>query len=223
MKPLIGEYMRNDILQGLYGISDTILTPYGSLESQLKDAIKGGLKIFQLRDKTSDRNALIEKIYRLSELCAKNNVLFVLNDHIDLASRLKIQALHIGRNTHTRTLDDMQYLKYFSKARKQFSGILGASAYGDISLAKKLENLGADYVAFGAIFPSITKPKAPCIGVEILSQAKDILKIPICAIGGISKENINLLKIADMCALISDLWDKNPLLNAQIILQKWRL
>ncbi|WP_066388265.1 thiamine phosphate synthase [Helicobacter himalayensis] len=215
--------MRNDILQGLYGISDTILTPYESLESQLKDAIKGGLKIFQLRDKTSDRNALIEKIYRLSELCAKKNVLFVLNDHIDLASRLKIQALHIGRNTHTQTLDDMQYLKYFSKARKQFSGILGASAYGDISLAKKLENLGADYVAFGAIFPSITKPKAPCIGVEILSQAKDILKIPICAIGGISKENINLLKIADMCALISDLWDKNPLLNAQIILQKWRL
>lgn len=213
--------MRTDILQGLYGISDTILTPYETLESQLKDAIKGGLKIFQLRDKISDDDTLIEKIYHLSELCAKNNVLFVLNDHVELASRLNTQALHIGRNTHTQTLDDIHYLKYFSKARKQFSGILGASAYGDISLAKKLKNLGADYVAFGAIFPSITKPKALCVGVEILSQAKEVLRIPICAIGGISKENIYLLKIADMCAIISDLWDKNPLLNAQILLQRW--
>ncbi|RDU55026.1 thiamine phosphate synthase [Helicobacter sp. MIT 00-7814] len=214
--------MKASALQGLYGISDTILTPYETLELQLKDAIKGGLKIFQLRNKTSDDDALREKIYHLSKLCAKNNVLFVLNDRVELASRLKIQALHIGRNTHTQTLDDTHYLEYFSKVRKQFSGILGASAYGDISLAKKLENLGADYVAFGAIFPSITKPKAPCIGVETLSQAKEVLRIPICAIGGISKENINLLKIADMCALISDLWDKNPLLNAQILLQRWR-
>lgn len=186
----------NTTLSGLYGISDSILTPKETIYHQVQEAIKGGMKIFQFRDKTSDDNDIIEIIYQLMGICAISNVLFVLNDRVELAIKLKCPALHIGKDD-----GDIQVI------RKHFKGILGASSYGDLARAKDLEKQGVDYVAFGAIFPSNTKPSAKCIGVEILSQARKNLTIPICAIGGISNNNIKLLKNADIFAVISALWN----------------
>ena len=93
-----------------------------------------------------------------------------------------------------------------AQARERFKGILGASSYADLQRAKDLESLGVDYVAFGAFFSSLTKPNAPLAPLEILESAKASLNIPICAIGGISTQNIHLLKNANMCAVISALW-----------------
>ena len=86
-----------------------------------------------------------------------------------------------------------------------------------------MEKKGADYVAFGAFFSSSTKPNAPIIKQSILKNAKKKLKIPICAIGGITSENIYQLKESDMFAIISDIWksenieEKVKLINLQIV------
>lgn len=185
----------NTKLQGIYAISDEILTPYEILPQCLESALKAGVKIFQLRDKSHSDEWLYPIAKELLGLCERYNALFVLNDRLNLALKLQAPALHIGR-------DDGE----FSRVRERFSGILGASSYGDLQRAKILESLGADYVAFGAFFPSPTKPNATAAPLELLLQAKQTLKIPICAIGGISTQNIHLLKNADMCAVISSLW-----------------
>ncbi|BAM12177.1 thiamine monophosphate synthase [Helicobacter cinaedi PAGU611] len=188
----------NTRLQGIYAISDEILTPYEILSQCVESALKAGVRIFQLRDKSHSDEWLCPIAKELLKLCERYNALFVLNDRLDLALRLNAPALHIGR-------DDGE----FSRVRERFSGILGASSYGDLQRAKVLESLGADYVAFGAFFPSPTKPNAAAVPLELLIQAKQTLKIPICAIGGISTQNIHLLKNADMNAVISSLWANN--------------
>lgn len=187
-----------DALQGIYAISDEILTPYEILSQCVESALKAGVRIFQLRDKSHSDEWLYPIAKKLLKLCERYNALFVLNDRLDLALKLQTPALHIGK-------DDGE----FSRVRERFSGILGASSYGDLQRAKILESLGADYVAFGAFFPSPTKPNAKPAPLEILTQAQQTLKIPICAIGGISTQNIHLLKNADMCAVISSLWANN--------------
>lgn len=183
------------ILQGIYAISDEILTPYEILPQCLESALKAGVKIFQLRDKSHSDSWLYPKAKELMALCEKYNALFVMNDRLDLALRLNAPALHLGKDDGA-----------IARARERFKGILGASSYADLQRAKDLESLGVDYVAFGAFFSSLTKPNAPLAPLEILESAKASLNIPICAIGGISTQNIHLLKNADMCAIISALW-----------------
>lgn len=187
-----------DALQGIYAISDEILTPYEILSQCVESALKAGVRIFQLRDKSHSDEWLYPIAKELLKLCERYNALFVLNDRLDLALKLQVPALHIGK-------DDGE----FAAVRERFSGILGASSYGDLQKAQILESLGADYVAFGAFFLSPTKPNATAAPLELLPQAKQTLKIPICAIGGISTQNIHLLKNADMCAVISSLWSHN--------------
>lgn len=196
--------MKDKVLSGVYGISDEILTPFSTLTHQVQEAIAGGMKIFQFRDKNSLDNDIIEIVQHLMDICVKSNVLFVLNDRVELAITLGVPALHIGESDGDLPL-----------IRKRFKGILGVSSYGDLARAQKIESSGADYVAFGAMFPSPTKPNAPRVGIEILQQAREALEIPICAIGGISKDNIRMLKNADMCAVISSLWNGDPRENAE--------
>lgn len=182
-------------LQGIYAISDEILTPYDILPQCLESALKAGIKIFQLRDKSHSDTWLYPKAKELMRLCEAYNALFVLNDRLTLALRLNAPALHLGKDDGAIT-----------EARARFKGILGASSYGSMQRAQELESLGVDYVAFGSFFPSPTKPNAPRAPLEILESAKATLHIPLCAIGGISTMNISLLKNADMCAVISALW-----------------
>ena len=186
------------VLQGIYGISNEALTPYEILSQCLESALKGGIKIFQLRDKSHSDEWLYERAKPLMELCEKYNALFVINDRLNLALKLNAPALHLGKDDGA-----------IQNARERFKGILGASSYGDLQRAKDLESLGVDYVAFGAFFASPTKPNAPLAPLEILETAKASLNTPICAIGGISTHNIHLLKNTDMCAVISSLWEKD--------------
>lgn len=186
-------------LCGIYAISNELVTPYEILPLCVESALKAGVKIFQLRDKTHSDEWLYPYAKELLELCEHYGALFVLNDRLELALKLNAKALHIGR-------DDASSQSALSRVRQRFKGILGVSSYGDLQRAKFLESMGVDYVAFGAFFPSSTKPNAPRASLEILARAKAELTLPICAIGGISTSNIQLLKIADMHAVIGSLW-----------------
>lgn len=80
---------------------------------------------------------------------------------------------------------------------------------------------GADYIAFGACFKSLTKPSAKTISLEIFTQAKK-LNLPMCAIGGITKDNIAQIKNAQMAACISSIWQGNIKKNVQELLENFK-
>ncbi|RXJ90862.1 thiamine phosphate synthase [Arcobacter sp. CECT 8983] len=185
-------------LNGLYVISDDILTPKETILIQVKEALEGGATIVQLRDKTSSDEEIEKLVLDLQELCRKYKALFVLNDRVELAIKLQCDGLHVGRSDHHRV----------EEIRKEYKGILGISCYGNLQLAKEMQDKGADYVAFGSFFPSLTKPNAAVVNKEVIKNAKKELNIPVCVIGGITSKNANILinEGANMLAVISDIW-----------------
>lgn len=185
-------------LNGLYVITDDILTPASTLLKQVKHALQGGAKIVQYRDKKNTLSHIKNIALKLEHLCKKYNAIFILNDEVELAIELGLSGLHVGKSEHHRV----------EEIRKKFSGYLGISCYGDVVLAKGMQDKGVDYVAFGSFFSSPTKPTSIVVDLEVLSLAKEQLDIPICAIGGINSENIAQVMIynPDMVCLISDIW-----------------
>lgn len=202
-------------LEGIYAISDENLTPYGEIFTMLQKAIVGGISIFQFRDKSHKDSEIESLVVELGDFCRQNGVLFVLNDRVELAMRIKAEGLHIGKKEEVRpyTLEEL------SAIRRDFGGILGVSCYGDLHLAQNAKNIGADYIAFGACFASPTKTEAKVIELDLFQKISGIKK---CAIGGITPQNIHLLQNADMAACISGIWQGDICQNVRNLKQKWK-
>lgn len=191
--------IKRENLRGLYAITDNTLTPSDTILDQVTKALKGGAKIIQFRDKESSDEYTKTISLKLQKLCEDYDALFVLNDRANIAIELGLSGLHIGRSEY----------KYIPEIRRRFNGCLGISCYGDVSFAKDVERMGVDYVAFGSFFASKTKPDSELVNLEILSQAKEYLNIPICAIGGINIDNVSSIveHNVDMVAIINDIWN----------------
>jgi len=182
-------------LQGLYAITDEVLTPDETVIQQVEEALISGVKIIQYRNKTAKDEEILEVCEELQALCKEYKATFIIDDRPELASKIQADGLHIGKN-------DMSY----QQARKIFSnGIIGVSCYGSIRLAKEAEEEGADYVAFGSFFPSPTKPHSGIIKQSVINKAKEALRIPVCVIGGISCNNIHEMAAhkPDMISVVS--------------------
>lgn len=187
-------------LYGLYGISDAVLLPDTEvLLAAASAAIKGGLKILQYRDKHASYQHQCEQARLLRQLCLVNEVTFIINDNLDLALEVGADGVHVGQND-----------SLISSARETLGAeaIIGCSCYNDIERARQAQHQGADYVAFGRFYPSLTKPDALPAYPELLQQARAELEIPLCAIGGITPKNAaNLIEQgADMVAVIQGLF-----------------
>jgi len=190
-------------LSGLYVITDEKLTPYKNNEilEKVEEALKGGAKVVQLRDKTHSDEFLLPYAKALKELCKNYGVIFIVNDRVPLSLEANADGVHLGEED-----------PFIGEVRKILKNkIIGVSCYGDLKRAKEMELLGASYVAFGSFFPSPTKPESKIIDKKIILEAKKVLKIPICAIGGITLDKAEeLIKLsADMVAIISDIWKAN--------------
>ena len=165
---------------GLYFITDSSLSKKSPFEDAVA-AIKGGVKIAQYREKYKPAKQMVEEAQQIRDVCKKNNVLFIVNDRIDIAIAVDADGVHLGQ-------DDVPY----EEARKivGYEKIIGLSA-NSVEMALKNQELGADYTSIGPIYPTKTKKdsKAP-IGLEPIKQLKAQLKIPFVAIGGIKDSNI---------------------------------
>lgn len=187
-------------LRGLYVITDERLTPYDGdqILQKITSALRGGAKLVQLRDKTKKDEELVEIAIKIKEICHNFEAFFIVNDRPGLAKLVDADGIHIGR-------DDLP----IEIVRRELPDkIVGVSCYGDIKRAIEVQNKGADYVAFGSLFPSPTKPQSEVIPLEILKEARNLLDIPICAIGGITLDKAEeIIKSgAQMIAVISDIW-----------------
>ncbi len=164
-------------IMGLYGI-----TPNNKLDIEFIENIITAhqVKILQYRHKTQDDQLKLDEAQQLSELCLTHNTLFIVNDDINLCEKVDADGVHLGQLDETA--DEARY-----KLGKQ--AIIGISCYNEIGLALEAEKSGASYVAFGALFPSMTKPNAEHCKLSIIKSAKRQINIPIVGIGRVNFEN----------------------------------
>ncbi|MCD0505233.1 thiamine phosphate synthase, partial [Bordetella petrii] len=148
---------------GLYGVTpdwdDT-----GRLLDAVRQAAEGGMTALQLRRKNATPAQRAAQARALAPLCRELGVVFLVNDHWQLALEVGADGAHLGR-------DDGD----LAQARLQAPGlILGASCYNELDRAGQLLDAGADYIAFGAVFASSTKPQAVQAPLSLLGQAREL-------------------------------------------------
>lgn len=186
-------------IQGLYAITDPELIIAEKLIPAVKDAILGGAKIIQYRNKSATHTQQLEQAQQLSSLCKQYQVCFIINDDPELAKAVAADGVHVGKEDGK-----------IADARKQLGhqAIIGVSCYNQLESAQKAIEQGADYVAFGRFFPSKTKPDALQAELHLLEQASRQLSVPIVAIGGITRDNAPQLikRGANAIAVINDLF-----------------
>lgn len=186
--------------RGLYAITDSNLIGKRLVES-VEAAILGGVVVVQYRDKFGDHARRVDEAIALQRLCRRHNVLFIVNDDLELAAQIGADGLHIGQDDGS-----------LNTARQHLGAeaIIGVSCYNRFELAQAAEKAGADYVAFGRFFASNIKPDAIGANIELLARARDEIDVPVVAIGGITAENgAQLIDAgADLLAVISDIFDR---------------
>lgn len=187
-------------LHGLYVITDPRFSPQNTLKEKVEQAILGGARLVQYRDKGDDARRREAEVNELLVLCRRHGVPLIINDDVGLALKTGADGIHIGS-------DDTPP----SKARTYLGerAIIGTSCYADMDLALRAQQQGVNYIAFGSFFPSPTKPNATRADVAILTEGKRKLRIPICAIGGITARNSKPLidAGADILAVVTDVLD----------------
>ncbi|MBU0952306.1 MAG: thiamine phosphate synthase [Elusimicrobia bacterium] len=173
--------MKNNILPGgIYGITAEEYSLGRSNLEIVKAMIEGGIKVIQYREKENmTPGKKFEECLKIRDLTRKNNVLFIVNDHIDIAQLVGADGIHLGQ-------DDIS----IKEARKIFKGLIGLSTHSPEQARKAVED-GADYIGVGPIYPTKTKKSVcPAVGLEYLDYVVAKLKIPFVAIGGIKEHNI---------------------------------
>ncbi|WP_266171928.1 thiamine phosphate synthase [Dyella subtropica] len=178
--------------RGLYAITDG---PRPGLLEAVAQALSGGARIVQYRDKTTDSARRHAEAAALQQLCISRGAPLIINDDVALAIAIGADGVHLGEKD-----SDLAAARIALGAQ----AIIGVSCYDSLERARTLAAAGADYVAFGAFFPSPTKPHARRASPELLWQSA-ALGVPRVAIGGITPDNgASLVEAgADFLAVIS--------------------
>jgi thiamine-phosphate pyrophosphorylase len=164
----------------LYLVTDTGLSRGRSHLSVVEAAIRGGVTVVQYREKNASTGRMIKEASELCHLCRMVGVPLIINDRLDVALAVDADGVHLGQ-------DDLPA----SVARRLLDGkkILGVSA-SSVEEAKKAVDDGADYIGASPVFSTPTKLDAPPpLGIEELRRISAAVKIPVVAIGGITRQN----------------------------------
>ena len=178
-------------MRGLYLITND--DPLQLLLEKLEVALATGhIAILQYRRKKVAKADQPDEVEQIQALCETYQVPFVINDDLELAEQFGL-GVHLGQSDGEIT---------DAAARLSQGVIIGRTCLNSLELAE-----GATYVAFGAVYATSTKPEAGNVGIEVIQQAKQKFDVPICAIGGLTVENSQLVidAGASLCAVISDI------------------
>ncbi|MDD2686025.1 MAG: thiamine phosphate synthase [Gallionella sp.] len=186
-------------INGLYAVtpdeSDTAI-----LIRKVRRALQGGARVLQYRNKSADAALQLHQASALRDLTREFNTTFIVNDDAALASQVDADGVHLGGEDGSVGA---------ARAMLGEAKLIGVSCYNRAPLALAAVQQGADYVAFGAFFPSSVKPEAVKAEVSMLRGARPEIHVPIVAIGGITQQNGAMLieAGANSLAVISALWD----------------
>lgn len=180
---------KKDLL--LYAVTDRSWLNGSSLYNDVEQALKGGTTFIQLREKALDEDAFLTEAKEIKELCRRYKVPFVINDNVDIAMAIDADGIHVGQS-------DMEA----GNVREKLGSdkIIGVSAQ-TVEQAVLAEQRGADYLGVGAVFPTGSKFDAEDVSLETLKAICKAVKIPVIAIGGISKENVLRLSGTGICGI----------------------
>lgn len=169
------------------------------LAATVASALGGGAVLVQYRDKTASRAHRRRQAEAVLALARAAGVPLLVNDDVELARAIGADGVHLGRDDATLAA---------ARARLGPDAIIGVSCYADVDRARRLAQAGADYVAFGSVYPSSTKPDAPRAPLAVF-HASAGLGVPRAAIGGITAGNAPLLVAAgaDLLAVIGAVFD----------------
>ena len=180
----------------------------------IEEAIKGGVRIVQLREKNISTKDFYEKALKVKEICKNYGVLFIINDRLDIAQAVGADGVHLGQS-------DMPIEEARKILKDKF--LIGATAR-NIEEAKRAELLGADYIGSGAIFGTSTKDNAKKLEMEELKKIVASVKIPVFAIGGININNVGILKnigLQGICSVSGILSEKDCKKAVDIMLKNF--
>ncbi len=174
------------------------------LVREVQLALAGGVNLVQYRNKLASADLRLTQASALLKLCRAANVPLLINDHLALASRIDADGVHLGQTDG---------LIAHARSTLGADKIIGASCYQQFELAQQAQDDGASYVAFGACYPSLTKPHAPRAAPALFTQATQQLKLPLVAIGGICLENAQPLLAAgaNALAVITDIFQAHDI------------
>lgn len=181
----------------LYAILDPRFLKGRNLAEVARALVRGGATCLQLRDKEANNRELYEEARLLKASLRPLSIPFIVNDRLDIALTVDADGVHLGEED----IPIREARRILGKGK-----ILGASA-DTVEAAARAAREGADYIGFGAVFPTGTKEDAQVSGLALLSRVKQAVSIPVVAIGGIKRSNaLEALNAgADGLAVISDL------------------
>jgi thiamine-phosphate pyrophosphorylase len=202
---------RRRLPRGLYALTDPELLPEATLTERVAQAIEGGARVVQFRDKDADAVTRRRRAQAVLQACRAGGALCIINDDPALAAELDADGVHLGR-------DDGDVSR--ARAIVGLSRLVGVSCYDQWDRAVAAVAAGADYVAFGSTWPSFTKPDAVRASLDLLTRGSRELPVPVVAIGGITRANAaaTVAAGAHCVAVIRDLFgDPDPRHAAQVL------
>ncbi|UUA72318.1 thiamine phosphate synthase [Cellvibrio sp. QJXJ] len=184
----------------LYAITDSQLLPGDQLFTAVAAALKGGCKLVQYRDKTSDKVRRSFEARNLLALCNQYQAQLLINDDVELAKEVGAHGVHLGQGDTNPVA---------ARIILGNRAIIGVTCHDSLTLAQQAIKDSANYIAFGRFFPSSTKPNARPAPISLIGEARQQFSaIPIVVIGGITLENGKQLLDAgaDMLAVCHSLF-----------------
>jgi thiamine-phosphate pyrophosphorylase len=179
-RELTGKVLRRGRrIRGLYVIIDPEMLGQRDEVETCQQAIRGGAKVVQLRDKKRDKRDVLESARRLHDICRGADVPFIVNDYADIVISSAGDGLHLGQ-------EDLP----LPEARRilPIDKLIGCTTR-TVEQAQRAEAEGADYVAVGAMYPTRSKEQPEVVGLERLRQVRESVSLPVVAIGGINADN----------------------------------
>ena len=187
-------------IAGIYGILPADLE-MADLLARAESALKGGVKTLQFRDKKQGYKHQLKRGNALRELTTRYNAKLIINDSIQLAQETKADGVHLGRGD----IENLAIVRHDVGSDL----ILGVTCRADAAFGKHALESGADYLSFGAVFPTTSKPEVPTIGLPRLQKARQLFPdANIIAIGGIILDTLPAVRSTgvDCAAVISGLF-----------------
>lgn len=174
-------------IAGLYVVTSAQTASADALQAAVAAAIRGGAQVVQYRDKMPDAERRHKAADTLARLCRERGVCFIVNDDVALAAAVGADGVHVGQ-------DDADVAA--ARARLGPTAIVGASCYDSLERAMDALAAGADYLAFGSVYPSSTKPQAVRAPLTLFARARALTDRPLVAIGGITAANAGEIRMA---------------------------
>ena len=195
---------KNDLL--LYAVTDRHWLDGRRLIDVVRESLDGGVTMVQLREKTLEEGKFLEDAKELQTLCRERGVPFLVNDNVEIAREMNADGVHVGQS-------DMEAGDV--RAKLGPDKIIGVSAQ-TVEQAILAEQRGADYLGVGAVFHTGSKADAEDVSHETLTAICNAVKIPVIAIGGITRDNVTELSGSGICgiAVISAIFAQKDIVSA---------